>query len=64
MVLHPDGLRPGMVLAADLMTDQGVVLLTRHRALDQSLIDQLREFEREAGWSLQVLIAPDAGGFS
>jgi len=64
VVLHPDGLRPGMVLAADLMTDQGVVLLTRHRALDQSLIDQLREFEREAGWSLQVLIAPDAGGFS
>jgi response regulator RpfG family c-di-GMP phosphodiesterase len=62
VALRPDALRPGMVLAADLMTHQGVVLLTRHRALDQSLIDQLREFEREAGWHLEVLIASDAGG--
>lgn len=62
VALHTDALKPGMVLAADLMTHQGVVLLTRHRALDQSLIDQLREFEREAGWSLEVLIATDAGG--
>jgi response regulator RpfG family c-di-GMP phosphodiesterase len=62
VVLRPADLRPGMLLAADLMTRQGVVLLTRHRALDQSLIDQLLEFEREAGWNLEVLIVPDAGG--
>jgi len=61
VVLRPDALRPGMVLAADLMTHEGVVLLTRHRALDQSLVDQLREFEREAGWNLEVMIAPEAG---
>jgi len=64
VALRPDALRPGMVLAADLMTQQGVVLLTRHRALDQYLIDQLREFEREAGWHLEVLIASDPGGTS
>jgi response regulator RpfG family c-di-GMP phosphodiesterase len=59
--LRPADLGPGMRLAADLVTDSGIVLLTRDHVLDQALIDQLRTFEREAGWMLDLPIGPGEG---
>jgi hypothetical protein len=38
-------LEAGMVLAADLLSPRGLLMLTAGQALSQRLIDRIREFE-------------------
>lgn len=49
-------LEPGMALARDLVTREGVLLLARDFVLDASLIKQITDFEETEGYSLKVAI--------
>jgi response regulator RpfG family c-di-GMP phosphodiesterase len=51
-------LEPGMVLAADLVSSRGVLMLTRGHRLTSSLIKRMREFEMREGGALQILVVP------
>jgi HD-GYP domain-containing protein (c-di-GMP phosphodiesterase class II) len=51
-------LEPGMVLAADLVSSRGVLMLTRGHRLTSSLIARMREFEMREGGALQILVVP------
>lgn len=51
-------LEPGMVLAADLVSTRGVLMLTKGHRLTASLIQRMREFEAREGGALQILIVP------
>jgi response regulator RpfG family c-di-GMP phosphodiesterase len=44
--LHPEQLRPGMVLSRDLLSRQGDLLLSKDHLLDASLIDQIKSFKQ------------------
>jgi response regulator RpfG family c-di-GMP phosphodiesterase len=44
--LHPEQIRPGMVLSRDLLTKQGELLLSKDYRLDERLIGQIRNFEQ------------------
>ena len=52
-------LRPGMVLARDLVTRDGVMLLAADFVLDENLIRQLRELEASEGVRLKIAIQPE-----
>lgn len=56
--LAPAALRPGMVLAKDLVTKEGVMLLAADFVLEENLIRQLRELEATEGTRLVVPIKP------
>jgi response regulator RpfG family c-di-GMP phosphodiesterase len=47
--LRSEDLQPGMVLARDLLTRDGILLLARDFLLDGNLIRQIRNFERTEG---------------
>ncbi|GAB5604914.1 HD domain-containing phosphohydrolase [Sideroxyarcus sp. TK5] len=47
LALHPEQLRPGMVLSRDLLTKQGELLLSKDYRLDELLIGQIRNFEQQ-----------------
>ncbi len=53
-------LTPGMVLAADFVSPQGVMLLVAGHVLTEPLIRRIRQYERRIGESirLQIRIAP------
>lgn len=42
--IRPDQLEPGMVLARDLLSPQGVLLLARDHLLDAALVQKIRRF--------------------
>ncbi len=52
-------LQPGMVLAHDLMTRAGILLISKEYIMDEQLIKQIRDYEREEGTPLQVRIRTD-----
>ena len=54
-------LRPGMVLARDLVGKDGVMLLAADFVLDESLIRQLRELEASEGTRLSIAVRPAQG---
>jgi response regulator RpfG family c-di-GMP phosphodiesterase len=54
LALRSDQLRAGMVLARDLVTRDGVLLLAHDFLLDENLIRQIREFERTEGYRLTL----------
>ena len=56
-----NALRPGMVLARDLVGKDGVMLLAADFVLDENLIRQLRELEASEGSRLSVAIRPPQG---
>jgi response regulator RpfG family c-di-GMP phosphodiesterase len=56
LALTSDRLVPGMVLARDLVTRDGVLLLARDYLLDASLIEQIRKFEAAEGYRLTISI--------
>lgn len=56
-----NALRPGMVLARDLVGKDGVMLLAADFVLDENLIRQLRELEASEGSRLTVAIRPPQG---
>jgi hypothetical protein len=49
-------LRPGMVLARDLVNQDGILLLASARVLDERLIDRIKQFESEEnrGFTIHV----------
>jgi hypothetical protein len=51
-----------MVLARDLVTRDGVMLLAADFVLDESLIRQLRELEATEGHRLSIAIRPAQRG--
>lgn len=51
-------LEPGMVLAADLVSTRGVLMLTKGHRLSASLIQRMREFEAREGGELQIHVVP------
>ncbi|SFN33670.1 Response regulator c-di-GMP phosphodiesterase, RpfG family, contains REC and HD-GYP domains [Formivibrio citricus] len=54
-------LRPGLVLARDLVSGEGYLLLARGHALTDSLIEQIRQFEKSEGASLTIYVRPPTG---
>jgi len=51
-------LEAGMVLAADLVSSRGVLMLTKGHRLTGSLIRRMREFEARDGGVLNILVVP------
>ncbi|OIQ79898.1 cyclic di-GMP phosphodiesterase response regulator RpfG [mine drainage metagenome] len=49
-------LKSGMVLARDLVTDEGMLLLSKEYVLDDKLIEQLRGYESISSHSLTVYV--------
>jgi len=60
--LNPSSLKPGMVLARDLITRDGVMLLAADFVLDENLIRQLRDLEASEGVRLSIAIKPAQAG--
>lgn len=58
LALTMEELRPGMVLAKDFMSDEGVVLLAADFVLTADMIRRLRAFEAKLGRSLLLSIKP------
>ena len=46
LALHPDQIKPGMVLSRDLMSGHGELLLSKDHVLDASLIAQIKSFKQ------------------
>lgn len=56
--LRTDELRPGMVLACDFLSQEGVLLLSADHVLTEELIVRIRTFEQRSGKSLLMSIRP------
>lgn len=56
LVLRSGQLKPSMVLARDLMTRNGDILLSKEHVLDDKIIEQIRGFERMDGHPLTLNI--------
>ncbi|RXZ36745.1 response regulator [Oxalobacteraceae bacterium CAVE-383] len=56
-VVKPRELEPGMQLAADLRTPDGVLLLTKDCVINPQNIAQIRRFEQVQGMALQLTIS-------
>lgn len=56
IVLPVGDLKSGMVLARDLITRDGMLLLARDYVLDEPLVDQLKSYERTEGHTMTVHI--------
>lgn len=54
LALRSDKLRPGMVLARDLVTRDGILLLAHGFLIDESLVRQIQGFERSEGYRLTL----------
>ena len=59
VALRSDALKEGMVLARDLMTRDGVLLLSKRYVLDCKLIDKMQQFESAVGYNLTIYVSPD-----
>lgn len=58
-ILSTTELTPGMALAHDLLTRDGILLLSKEYILDEHLIEQICNFERTEGVKLEVHIRTD-----
>ncbi len=56
MSINTDELKPGMVLGADFLSDEGALLLAVDHVLTQELIGRIRYFEKRIGRPLQLSI--------
>ncbi|MDN3576532.1 response regulator [Chitinimonas viridis] len=56
MAMRSSELKPGMVLARDLSTQAGMLLLAKDYPLDERLIEQIYSFERSARQPLPIYI--------
>lgn len=56
-VRHSNDLQEGMMLARDLITREGLLLLSAGYTLDRKLIDKIRHFEDEVGYALTVYVS-------
>lgn len=57
-LVSPEHLEPGMVLARDLVTRDGVLLLAADYVLDDNLVRQIRQYARSEGLELRIPIRP------
>ncbi len=55
---RPDELEPGMIMARDFLSPQGVLLLAAEHTLSRDLIDRIRLFERRSGRSVLLATRP------
>lgn len=62
LMLRTDELRPGMVLARDFLSAEGVLLLAADHVLTPDLIARIKNLERRSGQSLLMAIRPAQGG--
>ncbi|NMM27629.1 MAG: response regulator [Glaciimonas sp.] len=62
IVLAPLTLLPGMVLSQDLISQDGILLLSADHVLGERLIQQILDFEKISGTRLSVSIRLDRGG--
>lgn len=60
-VLESARLQEGMTLARDLMTEEGVLLLSKGHVLDEALIQKIRYFERRLERRFDVVVLDDRG---
>lgn len=58
-VLESSRLQEGMILARDLVTEEGMLLLAKGHALDEALIQKIRYFERRLERRFQVAVVDD-----
>lgn len=58
-ILSTAQLMPGMALAHDLLTRDGILLLSKEYILDEHLIEQICNFERTEGIKLEVHVRTD-----
>lgn len=56
MALKSNGLRPGMVLARDLMTNEGILLLSKGYTLDDKLIQRILNIEKSLDCNFVIYI--------
>ncbi|MFB6261523.1 MAG: HD domain-containing phosphohydrolase, partial [Thiohalorhabdaceae bacterium] len=60
-ILESSRLQEGMTLARDLMTEEGVLLLSKGHVLDEALIQKIRYFERRLERRFDVVVQDDRG---
>ncbi|MDO9286971.1 MAG: response regulator [Aquabacterium sp.] len=56
--IESDALQPDMVLAADLVSSRGILMLTAGQRMTPALVARIREFESREGGSLQIHVRP------
>ncbi|MBC7938378.1 MAG: response regulator [Chitinophagaceae bacterium] len=61
LLVPTSALEANMVLATDLVSAQGVLMLTAGHRFSASLIQRVREFEQREGSQLQIFIKPRRG---
>jgi hypothetical protein len=54
-------LKPGMNLARDLVTSEGIMLLSHDFVLTEVIIEQIRNFERSSGRAMTLHISAKKG---
>jgi hypothetical protein len=58
LLLRSAELEPDMVLASDLVSGRGVLMLTAGHRLTPALIQRIREFEQREGSTFELHIRP------
>lgn len=58
IAIAPANLRPGMVLARDLISSDGALLLAVNYMLDENLIRQIQDYERGEGTRITLYVRP------
>nr|WP_137937494.1 HD domain-containing phosphohydrolase [Chitinivorax sp. B] len=61
-ILTSSALVPGMILARDLVTRDGVLLLARDYVLDTRIIEQIKHFEQSEGKPMQIVVQHKPAG--
>lgn len=61
LAVKPGQLTPGMVLARDIVTHDGVMLLSKEFMLDENLITQIQNFAKTDSVPLTIFIHPERG---
>ncbi len=59
--ISPQDIEPGMVLARDLLTPKGTLLLAAGHVFDARLVRQIREFAGREGVKLALFVQPPEG---
>jgi hypothetical protein len=60
VLIEAHALRPGMVLARDLMSSQGAILLAAGYVFDERIIRQITDFSRREGVQLTLHVRQDS----
>lgn len=58
LLLRPEELRAGMVMAQDFLSQQGVLLLPAEHVLTMELVSRIRQLERRGGKAILLSVRP------